>query len=130
MSRYGRINRASYWLGLALFVTAFIAFSLLTAQPPHVTWFALVIFATPRLHDVGLSGWWAGSVFLAEVAMVVVAIVTLPHDAIMIVLGVSAPVVIGLLIWLGAVAGDPNPNRYGEPPTPGISMYPSQKNSV
>jgi uncharacterized membrane protein YhaH (DUF805 family) len=128
--RYGRINRASYWLALALFVSAFIALSLLTARPPHVAEVVLIIFATPRLHDIGLSGWWAGGVFLTEIAMVVIAIVTLPVDAAMTIFGVFALLVIGLLIWLGAVAGDPNPNRYGDPPTRGISMYPWEKKSV
>jgi uncharacterized membrane protein YhaH (DUF805 family) len=130
MFRYGRINRSSYWLGLLLFVAIFIALGLLTAKPPHVTEVVLVILATPRLHDIGKSGWWAGGVFLAEIAIVVIALVAFQLDTAMAVFGLFALVVMGLLIWLGTVPGDLNPNRYGEPPIPGISMHPWRKNSV
>lgn len=130
MFRYGRMNRATYWLGLGLFVAAFIALSLLTAKPPQIAEIILIVFAIPRLHDIGMSGWWVGGVFLAEIALAVVALIALPPNTSMNAFGVFALVVVGLLIWLGAVAGDPNPNRYGDPPAGGVSAYPRQKNSV
>lgn len=76
----------------------------------------LVVLAIPRLHDIGKSGWWAGGVFLAEIVLVTVSLLLLPPAFAMMPLALFVVIVFGLLIWLGAIPGQPEANKYGEPP--------------
>lgn len=118
----GRINRASYWTSLGLCAALYILLNLISKKQVAVSEVILVILCVPRLHDVGKSGWWAGGVVLAEIVLVVISFVTLPIDTATIPVGIFAIVVLGLLIWLGAIPGQPETNKYGEPPAPGVAF--------
>lgn len=91
-------------------------------KPPHLfEWLALLL-AMPRLHDVGRSGWWVGGALIAEIVLVILALALLPSiDDALIAGGVFVMVILCLMIWLGCIPGDPQPNAYGKPPPSGYS---------
>jgi uncharacterized membrane protein YhaH (DUF805 family) len=118
----GRANRATYWLGLAIAAAAYIILNLMSSKQVAVSEVILIFIAVPRLHDVGMSAWWAGGAFLLEIAIAVISFVTLSPEAALAVLGLFTIGVAGLLIWLGAVPGQPFANRFGEPPASGLQF--------
>jgi uncharacterized membrane protein YhaH (DUF805 family) len=126
MHRYGRLNRATYFLGFAILVAAYVVMAQFMTRPPAVGEILAASIAVPRLHDIGKSGWWAGGVILAELVVVFgalpFAISTHDSDVILIAGGLFVFVVLGLMVWLGCIAGQTQANRYGEPPPPGISL--------
>jgi uncharacterized membrane protein YhaH (DUF805 family) len=116
-----RINRASYGLTLLVCVGLLAAVIYFTGQ--RVPGEAVLIFVcVPRLHDIGWSGWWAGGMILVEILAVVAGLVFLPVDQMAVVIGLYVLLLAVALIILGLVPGQPGPNRYGEPPAPGLSF--------
>jgi uncharacterized membrane protein YhaH (DUF805 family) len=110
----GRINRATYWVFLAILVAGVTAFVLLTKLPAPYTMFVLVALCTPRLHDFGRSGWWAGGVLIAYIILELASTSELRGlFLILMMLG---------LILLGIWRGRPGPNKYGPEPAPGVSF--------
>ncbi len=118
----GRMNRATYWLSIAVAILALVGLVLLTHRRESVGEVVLVLVAVPRLHDIGRSGWWVLAGFGVEIVGVVVALVALPLEQADAVLGVVTLVILGLVIWLGAIPGGKGPNRFGEPPGRGLSF--------
>src|SRR5215204_881364 len=53
----GRMNRATYWLGLAVGLAVF-ALLRIFMKDASINEVVLLILAIPRLHDTGRSGWW------------------------------------------------------------------------
>jgi len=91
--------------------------------PPHVNEALLVLLAIPRLHDIGRTGWIAAGVFAVHFALVLALGLSIHDEALRLqAFGVVNLAVVALLIWLGAIRGDPNPNRFGGPPAPGLSF--------
>jgi len=82
----------------------------------------VILLCVPRLHDIGRSGWWAGGLIVAEIAVVACALIALPEDSAMLVLGLFAIVVAILLAVLGAMPGQARANRFGGVPAPGLSF--------
>ncbi|HEY2032806.1 MAG TPA: hypothetical protein VGH02_03895, partial [Rhizomicrobium sp.] len=72
--------------------------------------------------DIGKSGWWAGVAFLGELAILAATLFTLPLNESMMIMGGYVLVIGVFLIWLGIVPGQADANRFGEPPSPGISF--------
>ncbi len=118
----GRINRATYWVWLGLILGLYRLFNLLSSKHTAVSEVVLILVCVPRLHDIGKSGWWAGGFFLAEIVIAVISFATLPLKLATVPLGLFVVIVAGLMIWLGAIAGDPLANRFGEPPARGVTL--------
>ena len=118
----GRINRATFFLSLGIVVALYVVLALVMTKPPAIAEVFLVALAVPRLHDIGLSAWWAVGAIVAEILIAIVMFVTLPMESAMIVMGLFVLAILGLMIWLGAVRGEAGANRYGEPPPPGVGF--------
>jgi uncharacterized membrane protein YhaH (DUF805 family) len=91
-------------------------------KPPKVQEILLIFLAVPRLHDIGRSGWLALPPLILEVVGVIACVAYLPPESAQVAFGVIALVLAGLMILLGIVPGDPMPNRFGEPPPPGVGL--------
>jgi uncharacterized membrane protein YhaH (DUF805 family) len=120
MFQYGRINRATYWLGFDVLATIYAVLNLMSSKQVAVSEVALAVLSVPRLNNVGKSAWWAGAAFILEVAVVLTALTILPIRWALVTSSVFVIVLAGLLIWLGIIPGQPAANRYGEPPALGI----------
>jgi len=118
----GRINRATYWVSLAAVIAVFTAVIAFTEMRMPYGEAVLILLCVPRLHDIGRSGWWVGGVIIAEIAVVAGALIALPEDEAMIVLGLFVIVVAILLVVLGAISGQAGANRFGGAPAPGLSF--------
>ena len=125
MWKYGRINRATYTLGLGTVIVLYALMVAFLAKPPGVGEVLAAFLTIPRLHDIGKSGWWFGAGIAGELAAVgtgvVIATRTGNDQAILVAGGLYVIFALGLMIWLGCIKGDPQANRYGEPPAPGLS---------
>ena len=120
--RYGRINRATYWLILAIGAAVYAAIVFYSSKPAAIREFVLAIVAIPRLHDMGKSAWWVAGVFVAELAIIAGAFLALPMDSALLVSFGFELILVALMIWIGVIPGDPNANRFGDAPASGISF--------
>lgn len=116
----GRTNRANYWAALGVVATLLIGLSLITHETVPVQEFVLVFICVPRLHDIGRSGWWVAAPIAFEVIATIAALTLLSEEMAGVVLGGMTLVLAGLLTWLGAVPGERQANRFGEPPIRGV----------
>ena len=126
MLRWGRINRATYWLCVALVLGLVLLANLVSTKRAAVPEFMLFAIAMPRLHDIGRTGWWAGGAFILELVLAAATLVAatqhlISADGMLAILGVFTLVIAGLLIYLGTVPGNVAANRFGEPPRAGLS---------
>jgi uncharacterized membrane protein YhaH (DUF805 family) len=126
----GRANRATYlaWLtALLVLIIILIVMGVSLANNLILCLEALAIaISAPRLRDLGRSGWWAFGVFLADFLIIVVAVyLDSVHKLSSWASQVIAAAVIILtpvvpLVLLAAWKGDPAPNKFGNPPPPGV----------
>jgi len=126
----GRFNRATYWalMGLALVLTALlIAVTGADLRVPEYVWALLCI---PRLHDIGKSGWFFLIAIAVEIFGTVVSLSMLSGDAVVVGLGITALLVVAPMVLLGLIPGDPQANRYGPPPLPGVAFRAKSKRTV
>ena len=126
----GRRSRGGFWayIGVSLlgYMVCVMLAGMLAMIQPNLFWVVFaptllaisvgsVINAIRRLHDLGHSGWWLALIILVAA---VLALGSLGESE----SGGSAfaglQVLLGLaeLIWFGAVAGQPGPNRFGDSP--------------
>jgi uncharacterized membrane protein YhaH (DUF805 family) len=119
----GRINRAVYWLFLVMTIAALVVVNMLTSQ--HITEALIYLICIPRLHDIGRSGWWLLAPLALEFGGAIAIVLYLPPDIADVAIGLIVLVIVGLLIWLGAVPGETEANRFGDPPAPGLQFKPS-----
>lgn len=117
----GRINRATYWLFLAILVAGIVALVEITGRPAPFALILLVALCTPRLHDIGRSGWWAGGVVIAFLVVEFGAPAAMAENA-GVVKGLYDLLMMSGMIVLGIRRGRTGPNRYGPQPAPGISF--------
>jgi len=114
-----RMNRASFGLLLAIMVAAYVVMVNVMKRPPGAE--ILVVFITvPRLHDVGLSGWWILLLFLGEFAAILIGATVGGSSGILIGGGIFVLVALLALIGLALIPGESGENRWGPPPAPGI----------
>jgi uncharacterized membrane protein YhaH (DUF805 family) len=83
---------------------------------------ALVFLCVPKLHDIGRSGWFVLIGVALELAGLVIGFSFFSLETAKAVTGVAVLAMAGLLVWLGTVRGDPNANRWGDPPPSGIQF--------
>jgi uncharacterized membrane protein YhaH (DUF805 family) len=116
----GRMNRAVFWLCLVMMLVIAVVARLVFNTGHGLSEGILVVFCIPRLHDVGRSGWhvlWGVGV---ELIVMGLGLAFLPLVLFPLAAGVATLLVLGLLIVLGCLKGDPAANRFGEPPPPGL----------
>ena len=111
----GRMNRATYCATLALVIAIFAVIIAFDKKPPGVMEVLTVFIGVPRLHDFGRSGWWIVSVFLIEIAAIVVGLVFVPMADFGIVAGLTVLLMLIAMIVLGCIKGDEGANAFGEP---------------
>ena len=93
------------------------------SRPVSVSEVVLIFICVPRLHDIGLTGWIAGGVFLLEIVTAIAAVAVLGLEAGRVALGLFVITLAGLLILLGALRGQKGSNRFGPPPRPGLRFW-------
>jgi len=120
----GRINRAGYWLAVVVTLVLLTLAAFLFPAVGPVSEAVLVIACVPRLHDIGRSGWLVVGPLLIDMAgSIAPSLLPSPPSAAWgIAILVAEVVIIGLVIWLGAVRGDPAANRFGPPPATGLQL--------
>ena len=137
----GRSNRQEYWISVALLIVVALVLSYFQMQAASaaitIMW---IVTWVRRLHDVDLSGWWAGLpiviLFVLVGAMIafggndiVVALRAIqandeaalagPAGNLFLMVALAGLVVqFGFTIWLGAKKGSPGSNKFGKPPEP------------
>ncbi|WP_379551058.1 DUF805 domain-containing protein [Qipengyuania sp. DGS5-3] len=119
-----RINRATYWTNLLLiiaFVVAVIALDFTASSLGMVTLVVFTMLAALRLHDIGKTAKIAlfGALLLSFLQ--IAGLVIYGIEQALMIAGTMNLVVLLLLVWLGAIKGDPAANAWGDPPPPGIS---------
>jgi len=118
----GRMNRATFWLALGAVVALYAAIAFFGNRTVAVNEIVLIIACVPRLHDIGRSGWLVLGPIALELGAVALAFSALPTDVTGTIMGCVALVIIGLIVWLGCIPGNPAANRFGDPPPPGLSF--------
>jgi uncharacterized membrane protein YhaH (DUF805 family) len=119
----GRANRAIYWLSIGLVVVLYAGISMLSRKQVGVSEGVLLAVAVPRLHDIGRTGWLTLVPIGIEVVGLIAAFSMLPLETAKIAMGVVTLVIAALMIWLGAIPGQPSLNSFGEPPVPGLGAW-------
>jgi len=120
-----RINRATYWLAIALIMAFAFVISFFSAAGGG-TWVVAAMVYIMRFHDLGRTGKWVLLVFGAQAAAAIA--VSLSDESLhSIGLGLVTLASLAFTIWLGSLKGQPHANQYGQPPGPGISFTPNAK---
>ena len=117
-----RINRATYWLCIAVLLALGVAASIFNVSAGGIS----LAFAIPyilRMHDLGWTGKWVLLVYVLQFACGIAMAVTLSPDSLLVGLGVVGLAVSAWIILLGSLRGQAAPNSYGEPPPPGIISF-------
>ena len=133
----GRINRAKYWLGLAIAFCIGIlgirsvrlvsdaTWGLLIVATLLITYHAVALAtATKRLHDLDFSGWWAPAIFVANYITSFLIIFMQGQKPTVGATAIPTLIFFALLIWLGSVKGMATANRFGPSPLTKIDYYP------
>lgn len=121
----GRINRAAYWAIVGVAIAAILVSVLVFRRPLPAALVVMLIAAIPRLHDLGRTGWWAGGVFIALMALFFGGGFALPPQVFQNALGAAVLVLPVLLSALGGLPGQAGDNRFGPPPPRGLSIKPA-----
>lgn len=133
----GRLSRQNFWIGFAILYGAGLVLSIIPLiqfiAPLALIWPNLAVMVK-RLHDMGKSGWLAAipivSGVIASIASIAAIAVFLfaaygeTMDAsilgilvpTMLLIGITALINIGFLIWIGVVDSQPGSNKYGPNP--------------
>ena len=123
------MNRATYWLCVAIFVVVMSIFAY-TGSLHGGMEVAMITIGVPRLHDIGRSGWIVLSVIGVEFGVVIAALVAEASvDEIYLIGGILFAVISALGIWLGTIPGENAANKWGDPPAPGINFGKLRKKS-
>lgn len=111
----GRSSRKEYWISVVvLFAASWIVGSIPRLQAGSTGLSGvLIVVQVRRLHDFGRTGWWALPATVAPLAALVPMVVTTFEVALLVALAAE----LAVIAWIGAIAGDPQENRFG--PAPG-----------
>jgi len=121
----GRINRASYWAIVGAALAAILVSALVFRRPLPAALVVMLVAAIPRLHDLGRTGWWAGGVFIALMALFFGGGFVIPPQAYQNTLGVAVLALPVLLSALGGLPGQAADNRFGPQPPRGVKLKPA-----
>jgi uncharacterized membrane protein YhaH (DUF805 family) len=116
-----RINRATYWLYIAILLAFGVAASFFNVSAGGIS----LVLAIPyilRMHDLGWTGKWVLLVYVLQFVFGIAMAVTLSPENSLVGLGVMGLAVSAWIILLGSLRGQVGPNSYGVPPRPGISF--------
>ena len=122
-----RINRPTYGVLLLGYVMLYALLVMTMARPPGAELGAIVLLV-PRLHDIGRSGWWAGVLVVAEIAIIGIGMAAGDAAGIEIAGGIFVMVALIALIVIACIPGQSRRNRWGDPPPPGISFKRPERN--
>ncbi|MCR5877164.1 DUF805 domain-containing protein [Phenylobacterium sp. J367] len=114
----GRANRKEYWLYFAVLFAAILALDQVGLEVAGGGLVGcLVVVWIPRLHDLGRSGWWSPAILLAQLALGLIAYLTVGETT----GGTVARILVTFvpIIVLGIIPGESQENRFGPPPQPG-----------
>lgn len=111
-----RMDRATYWCLMAFAASVSAAcWSFFSVSPP--IGIAVTLFCIPRLlHDIGWSGWWSVGLFIAGVhsqSLFLTGPEVFPGSDLSAI--VLAVMLVGTIIVLGGLPGQPGTNRFGAP---------------
>ena len=110
------MNRATYWSVLGLMVVFVIAVAAFGFRTPRIAEGLLIFLCVPRLHDLGKSGWWVLIPLGIELVALIVAMAAVTPDEAGLIFGGVLLVVVGFVVVLGLIPGQPHANRFGELP--------------
>jgi uncharacterized membrane protein YhaH (DUF805 family) len=127
----GRIDRTTFWtvqLLLAIFeaclratATLFASELMLAMLLPLLiaSWVVGVFTLTKRLHDLGRSGWWMLLPMAIAILVAGIAVTKFGRgsDGAIASEGLALLAPLAFFLTTGLLKGDPEPNRFGEPPT-------------
>ena len=116
----GRTNRAWFGLILGVLVLLYIAINALSEKPLSMSEVVLIILAVPRLHDIGKSGKFVLIGIAVEIVGVALMLLS-PSEAMGGIAALTSLTLLGLMIWLAFIPGEPGPNQWGEAPEPGFT---------
>jgi uncharacterized membrane protein YhaH (DUF805 family) len=119
----GRANRATYWLVVGIMAMLMVVVGVIAPGSAHISELALIFLAIPRLHDIGRKGWWVLAALGLEIGLMFV-----PTSSFSVLGGSIAFVIFALVALLGAIPGNVGPNRFGDPPPPGLHFYRRPRN--
>ena len=122
-----RINRPTYGVLLLGFVMLYALLVYTMARPPGAEAGAILLLV-PRLHDIGRSGWWAGILIIAEIVVIGIGMAAGDAEGIAIAGGIFVMVALIALVVIAFIPGQSRPNRWGDPPPPGISFKRPERN--
>ncbi|MET4683127.1 DUF805 domain-containing protein [Brevundimonas faecalis] len=120
-----RINRATYWLFIALIMAFAFVISFFNAAGGG-TWVVVAMAYIMRLHDLGRTGKWVLLVFAVQFAAGI-AVIFADASLHQIGFGLVTLASLAFTIWLGSIKGQPHANLYGQAPGPGIRMKANAK---
>lgn len=114
-----------YWTFLAAAMIVLAALWWFLPWRPPLT-LAVTLLGVPRLHDIGRSGWFALGIFapsiLIETHIFPDRTGSLAAPTLGVILLMAA--LVGAVVWLGAVRGQPGANKFGPPCLPGLRGQP------
>ncbi len=123
----GRVNRAKYWLAVAIWLGTWIAMAILMIAADFATFIAIIallvfipsaysgiVVGIKRLHDRNKSGWWLLLFYLAPGVLDAVARGT--GGAGMVFSIASLAISIWAIVELGCLRGTIGPNPFGPDP--------------
>ena len=116
----GRINRTLYWALLVATITVTATIWFLWGWRPPLT-VAILLLSVGRLHVLGRSGWPALGVFVPGILIETQIFPTRIGPVVAPTTGVLALIIalVGVVLWLGIIRGQPGANKFG-PPIPGL----------
>jgi len=117
-----RTNRATFWTLFLGLITVYAIMLSFMERPPGAE-VPLALVAIPRLHDIGMSGKWVLLGLILEIVIVGIGFAnSTGTDGIYLAGGIAMFAILFLMSALGIAEGEPAPNKWGNPPQPGVSL--------
>jgi uncharacterized membrane protein YhaH (DUF805 family) len=108
-----RGSRKEYWVVVGVIFGLGVLVGLFGGSLGSAAFAPSLLFMVRRLHDIGKSGWWALAIAFGPI-LPMLALAPFAPMTVLIPLVVLLSLV--WTIWLGAIPGEPQTNRWGPPP--------------
>jgi uncharacterized membrane protein YhaH (DUF805 family) len=122
------MNRATYSAWLAILIAAYIILTATIERPPGAE-VAVAFLTVPRLHDIGRSGWWLLTLLAGEFLAVAIGWQGGEHG-ILLAGGLFAFFALMVLVVIALIPGEPEANKWGEPPSPGFEFFSAKRRAT